>query len=89
MQFDWQAVAAPAIVLLAVAYLARAFVGKWFRKPKPGSSTGCGSCGSCPSGNATGRSEPEVFTIASMSGLQQSADAGLGRTLPTFTKMSE
>lgn len=63
MQFDWQAVAAPAIVLLAVAYLARAFLGKWFRKPKPGTTAGCGSCGSCPSDGVPSRPEPEVVQI--------------------------
>lgn len=62
MQFDWQAVAAPAIVLAAAAYLVRAIVLKWFRKSKGG----CGSCGSCPSGATAEHDEPNLVQIGTM-----------------------
>lgn len=86
MQFDWQATAAPAIVLLAIAYLARAFVGKWFRKPKTGASGGCGSCGSCPGGDV-GQSRPEVYSIAPIINVGRPAESALTETLPTVTKL--
>lgn len=63
MTFDWQAVAAPVIVFTAIAYLAWALVGKRYRKAKPGASSGCGSCGSCPSGGDASRNEPELVQI--------------------------
>ncbi|MCE9608082.1 MAG: FeoB-associated Cys-rich membrane protein [Planctomycetia bacterium] len=67
MNFDLQAVAAPAIVFVAVAYLARALFRKWFGSSKPGAKAGCGSCGSCPSADSAGRREPEVVNLVSLS----------------------
>jgi len=64
MNFDWQAVAAPAIVFAAVAYLARIFYRKWVRVPKSGESAGCGACGSCPSASTRPAREPVVIDIA-------------------------
>lgn len=77
MTFDWQATAAPLIVVAAIGYLAWRLVGPRFFKSKQGS--GCGSCGSCPSGEK--RNEPQLVQIgASLSGRQPTA------TLPTITK---
>jgi len=79
MTFDWQAVAAPILVFAAIAYLAWSFVGKRFRKSKPGTSVGCGSCGSCPSGEQ--RHEPELIQIGT---------AGVGhRPLATLTTVTK
>lgn len=66
MNFDWQAVAAPAIVCAAIAYLTRLFCRKWFRSGKAGDAAGCGSCGSCPSSQTVGRTEPTVVQIGTM-----------------------
>lgn len=41
---DWQNIAAPGVVLLAVLYVARQAWLKLARREAPG----CGSCGSCP-----------------------------------------
>ena len=65
MNFDWQAVAAPAIVFAAVAYLSRIFYRKWVRVPKSGENAGCGACGSCSNANSRVASEPVVIDITS------------------------
>lgn len=66
MTFDWQATAAPLIVVAAIGYLAWRLVGPRFFKSKQGS--GCGSCGSCPSGGEAGRSEPQLVQIDGLLG---------------------
>lgn len=47
MSFDWQNVIAIGIVALAMAYLARHFYRRLTRRV----TGGCGSCGTCPSGD--------------------------------------
>lgn len=47
---DWQTVAVVAVVTGAIVYIARAIRGTFQTRR---SSTGCGTCGSCPSNAAT------------------------------------
>jgi hypothetical protein len=62
MTFDWQNVAALAIVLTAAVYLVRR-VWKSVAKKRAG---GCGACGSCPGGSSSpaGKTLVQLKTVA-------------------------
>jgi len=56
MTFDWQNLAALAIVLSAVAYLVR----RTWRTVAKKRAGGCGACGSCPAGTESATAKPLV-----------------------------